>query len=1093
MFGAEALDLVVQECRFVVNRGGALAVSPELDRHIAPLQVIELIDSGAGRTQIGYPVVRSPRLLAEVLRVLGTDVGRLLHNIDALPDGELLPAEALKADPFHRLLSDLLIRTQAHGAQLRLDSTLWLHLSRVAAAFLHFDRGLLSFVAREFPDEAQKGERYLAELLRLKGSNLAHHAQVKLKALRGFWQRLEHIHHSLVEVVGERPLNPLLGELLAAPVVFTEKPDGLYSFFDLREIFAVLQPRITLDDFTDIQRTVRSVIEDAMQAERAHRATTPERWFVQEFITDEVLEKAGRLELADAGGAVAPGEQEAFSSKVAFLLSLQAQPVRYLLHHLEHFSFLKSVTRRYELRKEFLKRLKSIDSLRDELPAFLQVQKEILRWDLFNTLRGFVRELDKQETRFVLDGRPLRASVSPLDLVTPKEVYRRKRHGTVVVTDLGGFRQRLPEVFGGEAGKDGPAEFDPDFGALCVQHILALRPQISAWKGRPAFFATGRVVDLFPRALDAIRYVAASLDALDQARMVRPGVGEAPRINPFTHDACIGLGTGEWYELDVPGDESPSGPPRSEAAGAIVTETRQLVSDGPRSSGRVGNSDEYDPLELFRVRVDAGRIDNRGICSFERTWKEFVAALRLEGLQCWTPQNAEVRIAGRVPALKNYRLELIVEDPITAQIFAGRRVDGLVDVRSPRLVGKPVPVYEYLLFRHDTFIAFLDRASDVARHQATLHSGPQRKPPSSASMPSVATEGRRARVQGARGPGADSQAVPSHERLRAVSEKDHSKRIARERGGADGARRELEAQRWNEPAPSLAELNLPTGDDFALGFAQPENSAIEERLGFQWGAPQPEPLAAPGMGEDFFDVLSGLGEPPPAPVDAPRRLPSAATPKAPAPAASPPNPLAELGWALDPLAHDAPIDAPGPGESEGGFDPGFDPFATPSGDLPWSMDLPSGSSPKVQMAPRSTGLGEGAGERSILGALEPELMARIRGIARVPQSAAPGAPDFGALFRGYVWMRSQGAQGLPQFLVARREGDVLFDVHRLDAPRGSGDRFELDEALVLFLREKMRANFIPQSLSYEDLPDDPSRLLPIDPAQLSRAYQRMPS
>ena len=74
-------------------------------------------------------------------------------------------------------------------------------------------------------------------------------------------------------------------------------------------------------------------------------------------------------------------------------------------------------------------------------------------------------------------------------------------------------------------------------------------------------------------------------------------------------------------------------------------------------------------------------------------------------------------------------------------------------------------------------------------------------------------------------------------------------------------------------------------------------------------------------------------------------------------------------------------------------------------------------------------------------------------------------------------------------MIGRRYRDVLFDLHRF-APDG-GQRLDADGAIEAFMRGKLRDNFVPRSLSYEEIPANagPVELLTVE--RLDRAFARI--
>ncbi len=1069
MFHSDSIDIVVQECRFLLNRRVLRSLLPDVERTVPPLTYLEFMDTSRHRTVLGYPVTVASRLHGDLLRLVVTELGLCLADPDRVEDVEGLGAEELRRDPYVRRLVDLLVRSSAHGEDLRLDSVLWLEVARAVAALLNHDAALLDELARTLPREAAKAGRYLVDLLRLKGSHPTRHATVKNRVLRALFARNDFAISSVAETLGDVYTSPLYREMVSNRLIFSEKAAGLYSFFDLREAFLVRDFGLELEEFVNLNRTLRAVAEEAYLKRGTGQASPAEGWLLDRFVTDELLEKAGRLDLADAGPTSSDsGDSEEFSHRVAQLLCLQPQAADYLLSHLELFGASRAVAKRYELKKDFLRRLKNPGELASSRGPYRAVLEGLLRWDFLNTLRGFIRDVEQQPGgRHAHDGRSLRASVVPVELDSEREMYSRRRHGTAVFLDISGFSDKATHLFGAE-------DADSDFGALCIRQLLQVRRTIGLFRGRPQYFADGLLLDVFPRALDALRYVGLFRAAFEQNRHVHPRPWDDARGNPFAEGLRVGLATGDFVTVTIPKEEA--GEEMTQPVGPVIAGARSLVA--PTAEDPVGPLEEYDPLEVFDVRTTASGLANRGVVSLSQTFREVAAALRLEGLAVWTRAEPDVIVAGRKIAMKNYRFELIFDDPATGQVVLVRRLEH----QPPGLADAPGGLFEYLLMWPDAFQTFLDRVHETERHQPALR--------------------RRRLGGGPSGPASRPTRRPVVPPRRAAT--------------LDGPQPVLA-----EPPPALPAqaLNLPGEEDFQFPDADAA-SEIEQRLGLSLQEPVPPP--PPDTSDDFTvpsaaevvvpeDDLSGgfdwnWSDGSEDDLTNPTQPGGPALP-------DPDDVLSDL-LAGDPQGLDLGAVSGGepasedldwsPEEPPSALGPSLDKLRLPTPDepipaMPYDEEPISGVTtlPGAAAAPSLLGsLDEEFARR--LGEAEQEAIRQSQARARPVQGpSAEGGPrkerlrvprpDFHVLFKDYVyfWIGSPGEHG-SELAVGRRYRDVFFDLHRFRPPEDG--EWGVPEAIQAFLRSKIRTNFVPQSLSYEALPEGAGELFPLSIARLEDAF-----
>ena len=552
---AESLDAVVQECRFLLGRTAFGSLLPDLGRSIPPLGYLEFMDTTRHRAMLGYPIDRGAQQLSDLHRLVVSELGRCLADPDHAEDASALGAEQLSSDPYVRTLTDLLVRASAQGDRLHLDGILWIEIARTVAAILNNDAGIVDDLRRHVPLEAAKGEKYLVDLLRLKGTQPAQHARVKNRILRSLLARNDFAISSVSEVVGDVYSSPLYRALVSNRLPFTEKPDGLYAFFDLKELFAVLDFTIDRETWTQLHGVLSGAAQAAYERVGSGQGGAADRYLVETFVTDELLEKAGRLEIADPDSTI--GDPDDFAGRVAWLLCVQPAAAEYMLAHIDQIGDPKALAKKLSLDKELTRRIRNPKELRPLAGPFIEVCRTLLKWDFFNTLASFLRAVERDPTgRLTHDGNSLRSSVVAVDLTPGRELYSPRRHGTAVFLQIADFTRKAGELLGEQS--------DSDFVSLCIQSLMQIRRTIGVLRGEPRYFADGLLVDSFPRALDALRYVALFRAAFERNRHVRSRPWEDARANPFAEELRVGLGTGDYFEVTIPGggltDQAPTEP-----------------------------------------------------------------------------------------------------------------------------------------------------------------------------------------------------------------------------------------------------------------------------------------------------------------------------------------------------------------------------------------------------------------------------------------------------------------------------------------------------------------------------------------------------
>jgi len=1034
----DSMGIALRESRFATDVDVVRALLPGIDTAAPPLSLIEYVD-GIPRSALGWPFRPSEGLRRELFRFVVTAIGRALNESDTR-DLDDLTLEGVREEPYFAELSTLLARCLAHGPDLRLDAVLWLYISEVVARLLTRDEALLRRYGTVFPDDVAKATQYLDELLRLKGSSPSRHAAVKGRALRALLAR----HDLALSSSGEANDSGLHRLLVENRLAWTEQPDGLYSFFDLREAFLTRNRGFDLDSFLGLQKLLRATVDDAWRKRAAGSTSLAERWMLEQFITEPLLERASRLNLA----GLADTKEEDYPARVAVVASLQPNLARYLLHHSEQFPLSRAAAKRYEIGKDLSKRLKDASAIAAQASQYVDVVEDVLRWDILNTLRGFLHQVEAGDGDLWQEGsRRLRSSTRVIDMAHPATLHSRRRHGTVVAWKLVGFSDELRTRTQAESGELASGE---DFEALCLRRILAAREHVSAGGGRADGFERGVGLDVFPRALDALRYANVLQSAIESEQEVQLGLTSEASPNPFARAVRLGMAAGAYIDVQIP---SATGLPHVSAVGVGPDAAVALV-DQPEETpfgGRVV-VDEYDPLDVFHATVTGGKLVNHGFVSNERAFREVLASVRLDGMT-HSAQDRRAVIAGRHVEFKNYEFELVFDDPVLRKVVLVRRIAEPSD-----LLGERAPLFEYVTMTVEEFVSFHDRAAETAKHQPKVRrpSTPRELPLEPALEPTPV----------AAAPIPDL-AVPDAAAFMVGSERSASQDMI---GGKLGLSFE------DKPAVDESQgfLSGLLGEDGAgawpqeggwlSGPAEDEGSPVED--------------AAPALAQDFTSLV----ESPSAPQSAE-------------------DPLSFADSRFDDfsLGDPRPVMQPDPAESPS------DLFGFESGMM---GDFFAESQPEQELEPAPVPAPPTA--QSLLGRLEPDFLdllaavepdavphraptkapLRKRPLAPKPETVKAVRPDFSSLFRDYV-IFDIGAPGAPdaEIAIGRRYKDVLFDLHRFPPPPGA--KWGHEQAVDEFMRLKVRDNFVPRSLSYDEVPPGAGPLESLSIENLVSAFDRV--
>lgn len=753
----DSLDILLRDCRFVLNGDSIRKLLPGVEGFVPPLSSIRFADAEVPRFIWGIPVQHGKRLFIALNRLICEESLKCLSNPLYQENLRLLTPAELKEDPYFKVLSDTLLKALAENPALRLDSVLWIYLADVICRRLNQDEPLNKLFQEWAPDDAARFRHLDLELGKLRFKDPKRFADIRVRVLRSLFARNDFANSCMKEVFDEIPNNPLNREMIANRLIYTERPDYLHRTMDASDAFLVKGYKLTFTDFMAVHRTLRQVISGILQRGASGKLLPLDGWFLKTFVNDEVKQKAQSLPSQGQGyfERVASPQELAESEereKVAFLLSLQEAPCSYLFFHLPDADkeYFRVIEKQGTIPKEVLKALRQRPAAIQIEPLYTEVARDLLRWDFFQALKARLRWSTRQGEKVLCEGRPLDGDTVVVNFDSFYEIYRRSRYGTAVFFDLVGFTDRtkaLTRELKEAASRGDKERFSLSAVSLGIQRIFSIRNQLQLFGGIPQGFEGDAILDIFPRALDALRYVAAFSDNYHKNRLIRFRPFERPTENPYHDGFRVGLASGDYSLISIIGrsNELSAQKASERAVGHTINRASRLNSGKKGDAFLLGESEEDgqqdadDPFSLFRVRVSRkNELNNNGIASFEDTFKEIREQVKANAFPWYEPPTRQGGlVAGRIPRLRNYDFELIFEEPRTKGVFLVRRLG-----RRPELKGledEINTVYEYVMLDAAAFINLLEQDAQhvpVSRpvvNQPELSADAQRSRPGATS------------------------------------------------------------------------------------------------------------------------------------------------------------------------------------------------------------------------------------------------------------------------------------------------------------------------------------------------------------------------
>ncbi|MFM7204447.1 MAG: hypothetical protein ACKO6N_27045 [Myxococcota bacterium] len=724
----ESFDIILRDSRFNWSGEHVRRLLPNIESMLPPLSAIRFADQEVPRFVWGFPVFSSRRLISALHSFISEEAFRCLSNPLYQENLRALTPQELKEEPYFKTVSELLSRALTESPALRLDSIFWIYLADMIARRLNQEEAAFRQWQELFPTEAERFRTLDLELARLRYKDQRRFCDIRLKLLRSLFARNDFANSTMQEIFDEIPNNPLNREMIANRLIYTERAEQLYRGFDLAEAFLIKGYRLSITDFMALQATFRLVISGILQRVSQNRPLPLDVYFVRTFVSDELKSKAAHLPSQGVGfqeRPLTPQEQAEAEEreKLSWLLSLHEQATGYLFLHLADADkdYFRTVEKQGTVPKEIVKAIRQRPAALQLEPLYNEVVRDVLRWDFFAALRGRVRMVQKLDQQLVMEGRPLDSSVVVVNFDSFYEVYRRSRYGTAVFFDLIGFTDRtkaLTRELKEAAARGEKERYSLLAVSLSIQRIFSIRSRLQSFGGIPQGFEGDAILDVFPRALDALRYVAAFSDNYYKNRLIRYRPFERPVDNPYQEGFRVGLGTGEYSLISIVSrtNELVAQKAQERAVGHSINRASRLNSGKKGDAWQLTEAqdddavvDTPDPFGIYRVRISKKHeLNNNGIASFEETFLEVVEQVKQQPLPWYEPPSRQGGlIAGRVPLMRNYGPEFIFEDPRTHNIFLIRRLE-----RRPELKGledEQLTVYEYVMMDTAAFISLLDR------------------------------------------------------------------------------------------------------------------------------------------------------------------------------------------------------------------------------------------------------------------------------------------------------------------------------------------------------------------------------------------------
>lgn len=394
MDSATPTAALLSACRFVCSHADLDRLLPGLEFEIPVPQ-----DLG-GDLGVGWPVRTPPGLTSS-----------FLEYVSATTKEALKLEPRVEAKEYFLHLESALFDAVAQAPGARLDTIVWLWLLDLLPRLLNVEPELFQVLTRTYPETVARHRGPLDQLARLGRSDPARQASLKRKIITTIDASHELVASELRQRSGESSEH-LLALSSDTPLLKLVSPDCFYNDLDFAPVFSGRDAFVDEESFGLTRRLVLAIIDATWRRRVADRAGAGERWALAHFLPEALVTRAEALDpsILDA----AAGDD--LPTRIAALGSLQPDFVDYLLSHSDQFCVDPETAARYGLREDQIELLADPESLALRAPGYRDVVEELLRWDVINTARGFVRPVEGGAEGFLFRGLPVGAKVFVLDL-----------------------------------------------------------------------------------------------------------------------------------------------------------------------------------------------------------------------------------------------------------------------------------------------------------------------------------------------------------------------------------------------------------------------------------------------------------------------------------------------------------------------------------------------------------------------------------------------------------------------------------------------------------------------------------------------------
>jgi len=314
----DTISLILDRCRFLGGTRELDTTVPGLRGAIPPLTELSLKEARVGEVVRGYPVVPGPDLTELLAQFVGDAVESAFSGTRGGNSRIHADIDRFQEEPYFTELVELVAETRAHGMVFRLDSVLWIHLSRLMTQLLHPTEETLQWVRDLCPGVRGEALVALGRLQEREANSDGGLVDVRRNVLHELIARNEFANRSVARLVGDDQPNVMHQAMAANRLIFLLPPDFLTQFH-ARTLVSVKDFGLRATQVDDLVRAMRAIVEDLFLHREDRALSGSEKFFVSQYFDDDTLAAADALELHRL-----PGGEEAAGGDAEAVLSYKA-------------------------------------------------------------------------------------------------------------------------------------------------------------------------------------------------------------------------------------------------------------------------------------------------------------------------------------------------------------------------------------------------------------------------------------------------------------------------------------------------------------------------------------------------------------------------------------------------------------------------------------------------------------------------------------------------------------------------------------------------------------------------------------------------